>query len=132
MPVIMSGHGLVIILASSFINLTLLTVYFKAFFSCFSELIAWLGMSILYQHSCLYLSWLTMVAYLSGRSHQTRLWYLKKFDKFPQHLKNLFPGIYWFPGTDTYYDLILRFDIKIWFLHIALLRDVEKKTPTTF
>ncbi|KAK3751779.1 hypothetical protein QZH41_013240 [Actinostola sp. cb2023] len=60
----------------------------------FGELLAWLGMSILCQHSCTYLTWLSMVAYLAGRSHQTRLWYMTKFENFPQHLKNMFPGIY--------------------------------------
>ncbi|XP_031557314.1 steroid 5-alpha-reductase DET2-like [Actinia tenebrosa] len=60
----------------------------------FGEIIGWFGMAILGQHSCLYLSWLSMVAYLAGRSHQTREWYLNKLDHFPRERKNLFPYIY--------------------------------------
>ncbi|EDO37345.1 predicted protein, partial [Nematostella vectensis] len=59
----------------------------------FGELMAWLGMAIAGQHFALYLSWLTMVAYLAGRSHQTRHWYIKKIENFPQDRWNLLPGI---------------------------------------
>lgn len=58
------------------------------------ELIAWYGIAVAGQHLCMYLAWLVMVSYLSGRSHQTQLWYQKKIENFPKDRRNLFPGIY--------------------------------------
>ena len=63
-------------------------------FVAFSELIAWYGMAVAGQHLGLYLAWLVMVCYLSGRSHQTQLWYQKKIENFPKDKRNVFPGIY--------------------------------------
>ncbi|CAH3151198.1 unnamed protein product [Pocillopora meandrina] len=58
------------------------------------ELIAWYGMAVAGQHLGVYLAWLVMVCYLSGRSHQTHLWYLKKIENFPKDRRNIFPGIF--------------------------------------
>ena len=60
----------------------------------FRELIAWYGMAVAGQHLGMYLAWLVMVCYLSGRSHQTHLWYLKKIENFPKDRRNIFPGIF--------------------------------------
>ncbi|KAJ7350968.1 hypothetical protein OS493_037502 [Desmophyllum pertusum] len=60
----------------------------------FGELIAWYGMAVAGQHLCVYLAWLSMLCYLSGRSHQTQVWYQKKIENFPKDRRNLFPGIY--------------------------------------
>lgn len=57
-------------------------------------MIAWYGIAMAGQHLCMYLAWLVMVSYLSGRSHQTQLWYQKKIEHFPKDRRNLFPGIY--------------------------------------
>lgn len=69
--------------------------YWLTYFVTFSELIAWYGIAVAGQHLCMYLAWLVMVSYLSGRSHQTQLWYQKKIENFPKDRRNLFPGIYW-------------------------------------
>ncbi|WCL49571.1 hypothetical protein [Leptospira sp. GIMC2001] len=60
----------------------------------FFELVAWLGIAIVSTYIDSYLIFLIMAGYLSGRSNQTREWYIKKIAGFPMERKRIFPYLY--------------------------------------
>jgi len=61
----------------------------------FFELIAWLGIAVVLQHSNAFLVFFSMCSYLAGRSVATTQWYKSKFDKdFPSDRKHLVPFIF--------------------------------------
>lgn len=60
----------------------------------FFELISWLGFAVVSTYFDTYFLFLIMTAYLAGRSHTTREWYLKKIPNFPVSRKRILPGIY--------------------------------------
>lgn len=57
------------------------------------ELIAWLGIAIVAQHSNALIVFLSMVSYLSGRAKVTNEWNMKNIDDYEPR-KNILPGIF--------------------------------------
>lgn len=60
----------------------------------FFELIAWFGLAIMSMYLDVYMILFIMIGYLSGRSDQTRSWYLEKIPTFPKDRKRILPFIY--------------------------------------
>ncbi|MCC5815790.1 MAG: hypothetical protein JJT78_13640 [Leptospira sp.] len=60
----------------------------------FFELISWLGIAIVSTYLESYFIFIIMLGYLSGRSNQTREWYLKRIPEFPKDRKRIFPFLY--------------------------------------
>jgi len=58
------------------------------------EIIAWFGLALMSQQVALYASWFAVVMYLSGRAHQTKLWYAKKMETFPLSRARLVPFVF--------------------------------------
>ena len=58
-----------------------------------SEIIAWLGISIMSRYQLIYGLSFVMSAYLVARSINTTKWYMKKIPSFPSERKSIFPFI---------------------------------------
>ncbi len=57
------------------------------------EIIAWLGLFLLFRHLAMFLFFAFMAAYLTGRSLRTLRWYREKFADFPSDRKAIFPFV---------------------------------------
>lgn len=57
------------------------------------EIMAWLGLFLLFRHLAMFLFFAFMAAYLTGRSLRTLRWYREKFADFPPDRKAIFPFV---------------------------------------
>jgi very-long-chain enoyl-CoA reductase len=57
------------------------------------EIMAWLGLFLLFRHLAMFLFFAFMAAYLTGRSLRTLKWYREKFADFPPERKAIFPFV---------------------------------------
>jgi hypothetical protein len=60
----------------------------------FFELLAWVGLAIMSMYLDVYMIVFIMIGYLSGRSNQTREWYLNRIPTFPKYRKRILPFLY--------------------------------------
>ena len=60
----------------------------------FFELVAWCGLAVVAQQANAYLCFVAMVSYLAGRSVSCDRWNRTNIPLYPQHRKNLVPGLW--------------------------------------